>query len=137
MNKRFVRIFALMLTIVTVFSITAFAQNTKYGDYGSVTINKDDGWKTAYSIYDTKAYANVNYGKIDVSYKSMWSSPSARIVDAGGNIRSTETKIGNLSNSPFLVELLGTSVKTTYYLSIKAAPTQTGTDTVTARINVG
>lgn len=125
----------LVLSVLTagMVSISAFA--TSFGASSTMRVTSSSTWQTDFSIKDTKAYANVDTGKIKVSEKTMITTPTGKIVNSGKTTRSTSASLSGAST--FYVNLTGCEKGYTYYLAVKPSSYQSGTDYITAQINVG
>lgn len=124
----------LVVAMLSMFSVTAFA--TSYGSSATMLVAAKGGWQSDHSIKDTKAYENVTTGKINVTNETMWTTPKGRIVNSNDDARSSSVDLSGAGT--FSVSLYSSCKKGyTYYLSVKPSAYQTGTDSITARINVG
>lgn len=124
------------MALSLVFSLAAFAST--YGNLGSITVTSDYEWQRAVNIKDTKAYSNEYEALILVTVKEMWSDPSAKIVSSDGTTCSDTIEIEEVKTDPYAVNLYASvKVGSTYYLSVRPAWNQVGSDVLTAKINVG
>lgn len=124
----------LVVAMLSMFSVTAFA--TSYGSSATMLVAAGGGWQSDHSIKDTKAYADVTTGKINVSKETMWTTPKGRIVNSDDDTRSSSVNLPDAGT--FSVTLYSSCKKGyNYYLSVKPSAYQNGTDNITARINVG
>lgn len=131
-----VKIVLITVALSLVFSLAAFAST--YGNLGSITVTSDYEWQRAVNIKDTKAYSNEYEALILVTVKEMWSDPSAKIVSSDGTACSGIATLKSVSDTPYPVNLFSNvKVGTTYYLSVRPAWNQVGSDVLTAKINVG
>lgn len=134
MKKCNLRTLMLVTAMVSMFSVTAFA--TSYGASATMSVAAGGGWQSDHSIMDTKAYADVSTGKINVTKETMWSTPTGKIVNSNDETRSSTASLPG--SGTFTVTLYNSCKKGYhYYLAVKPSAYQSGTDNITARINVG
>lgn len=122
-----VSLFMLALIPASVFSASV-RQSGQAGPYSTVTLVGGNGYKQFNSIYDTKNFVNP-YAGWDVSYKAMWSTPSAYMVNANGERRSntvllpgTNYYVGGNNDG---------QVGYKYYTKLKPSSSQLGSDAIT------
>lgn len=68
------------------------------------------------------------------SYKSMWTDPTARIVNSNGSARSGYVEIKTTSDTYTASNNTG-DAGYKYYAQVKADPAQLGTDSITLKFN--
>jgi len=116
-----------LLTIMG--ATTAFAA---YGSYGTAWVNSStSGYKMHSNISSKKTTIGTGWSA-EVTSKTMWTTPSGKLVNSNGASRSNATNLkvttnygsGNSGSSGY-----------TYYIGIKPAWNQTGSDAIRLRIN--
>lgn len=132
--KRKISFILIAALVISMFTVLISA--TSYGAVGTLTLSAGSDFKRATTIKDTKAYASESTYYINVTNKTMITSPTAKIVNSNGDTRSytvTISSTGVFSGSLYSTATVGYN----YYMAAKPSSLQIGSDTITAQINVG
>ena len=123
----FVLCFAIMASMGMLLACAA------YGSVKTVYVTSSNVWQST-DMYGKKTTEDTTW-HLDVSNKTMWSDPTARLVNSNDAVRSNSLTI-SASNGVFTGSLLSTAtVNYYYYLSVKPASAQIGTDSITGKVN--
>lgn len=123
----FVLCFAIMASMGMLLACAA------YGSVTTVYVTSSNTWQST-NMYGNKTTGGSTW-HLDVSNKTMWSSPTARLVNSNDAVRSNSLTI-SANNGVFTGSLLSSAtVGYNYYLSVKPASSQIGNDSITGKVN--
>lgn len=127
--KKLIVVSVLMLVLIPVSMFSAASNlSGKPGPASTVTLKSKSGYKQFNSVNDVKDFVNP-YAGWKVSYKAMWTNPTAYMVNSAGEKRSNTVTLygtkyysgGNNSGQ----------VGYKYYTKLKPSSSQAGNDAIT------
>lgn len=125
--KKMVRISALILTLGILTTQSAFAA---YSSYGTFSIKNDPVTQTtAGNMLGAGKTSTSSSFSVYASAKTMTSTPSVRLVNSSGAVRSSYVGVPNIS-IPYTGSNNTGTVGYNYYAEVKPALNQIGTDTI-------
>ena len=114
-------------------SIGTISVLARYGNTVTVTVTDTDAFQKT-PMYGTKD-SNSTEWHLQVDGKTMWSSPTARLVNSNNEVRSETVTISDETGT-FTGNLYAkATIGYWYYLSVKPSAFQAGSDTITGMVN--
>lgn len=122
-----------VILLLALIPITYLSASSRYisgtaGPNSTVVVKGNNAYQQFNSVYDTKNHVNP-YAGWNVSYKAMWSSPTAYMVTSSGSRMSNSVSLNG--KGYYYGGNNAGQVGQKYYTKVKPSASQIGDDAIT------